>query len=295
MGFSKHFRSLKLGSLLAGMMAALPCVGWGEEKLSVWVTIEPQAYFVEAVGGDCVQVRTLVRPGHCVELYAPSPRDMAALSQAVAYFRMGVPVEAVITKRLEAREKKLRFYGPVFEMPEHRHDHGYCEFCGTERADPHVWLDPIKMIEYVAIIEAGLCELLPEQASQFEANAAHLKLELEQLHTSLEARFAQYSGRAFYINHPSLLHFAKRYALEQRAIEHAGSAPAAKRMATLIKEARELGVRAILTQPEFGRSSAAVLADALEVPVLEVNILGRDYFSNMRDLANELKRSFAND
>jgi zinc transport system substrate-binding protein len=290
----KHFLNIKFTTLLAGLLA-MACVGWCAKALPVWVTIEPQAYFVSEVGGDAVQVRTLVRPGHCVELYAPSPRDMMALSRAAAYFRIGVPVEGVITSRLEAREKRLRFFGPVYEVQGHVHDHAHCEVCGSEGADPHTWLDPLQMIEYIDTIEAGLIELLPERAVHFRANAEHLKAELEDLHTSLDARFAQHSGRAFYINHPSLLHFAKRYGLEQRAIEHAGSAPAAKRMASLIKEARDSGVGAVLTQPEFGRSSAAVMADVLEVPMLEVNILGWDYFSNMRGLASALERSFAND
>ena len=273
----------------------LPSLFTSGASVSVWVTIEPQAHFVQAVGGDAVEVRTLVRPGHCVELYAPSPRDMAALSRAAAYFRIGVPVEAVITSRLEAREKELRFLGPVYAGSLHAHDAAHCEICGSEGADPHVWLDPVQMVEYVDTIEAGLIELLPEQAVYFKANAEHLKLELEQLHASLAARFANHTGRVFYINHPSLLHFARRYGLEQRAIEHAGSAPAAKRMVALIKEARASGVGAVLTQPEFGRNSAAVIADALEVPLLEVNILGRDYFNNMRGLASALERSFSND
>ena len=294
MALIQYFRDSRYASLLAGLLFA-PCLFLSGTGLPVWVTIEPQAYFVEAVGGDAVQVRTLVRPGHCVELYAPSPRDIAALSQAAAYFRIGVPVEAVITSRLEAREKKLRFLGPAFEGHSDGHDHAHCEICGVGGADPHIWLDPLQMIDYVDTIEEGLGELLPERAAYFKANAEHLKVELEGLHASLEARFRNYSGRVFYINHPSLLHFATRYGLEQRAIEHAGSAPAAKRMALLIKEARKLGVGAVLTQREFGRSSAAVMAGALEVPMLEVNILGRDYFSNMRGLANALERSFTND
>lgn len=290
----KHFLNFKFTALVAGLLA-IACVGWGEKALPVWVTIEPQANFVSAVGGDAVQVRTLVRPGHCVELYAPSPRDMMALSQAAAYFRIGVPVEGVITSRLEAREKRLRFFGPVFEGKGHAHDHAHCQICGIEGADPHTWLDPLQMIAYIDTVEAGLGELLPERAADFKVNAEHLKVELEGLHASLVARFAEHAGRAFYINHPSLLHFAKRYGLEQRAIEHAGSAPTAKRMATLIKEARKSKIGAVLTLPEFGRSSATVIADALKVPMLEVNILGRDYFDNMRGLAIALERSFAND
>jgi zinc transport system substrate-binding protein len=294
MAFFQSLQNLKSAAVLA-VLLLLPGMVICGASLGVWVTIEPQAYFVESVGGEAVEVRVLVRPGHCVELYSPSPRDMAALSQAAAYFRIGVPVEAVITARLEAREKKLRFYGRVFEGQEHTHGHAHCEICGDADSDPHIWLDPLQMIDYVDVIEAGLSELLPERAADFKANAGRLRLKLEQLHASLKARFDKHSGRTFYINHPSLLHFAERYGLEQRAIEHAGSAPAAKRMATLIKEARATKAGAVLTQPEFGRSSAAVMADALGVPMREVNILGRDYFSNMRSLADALEGSFEND
>ena len=290
----KFHRTVKYASLLAGLLA-WPGLVWGAAALPVWVTIEPQAYFLNAVGGDAVQVRVLVRPGHCVELYAPSPRDMAELSRAKAYFRMAVPVESVITKRLEAREAKLRFFGPEFLWDTHRHDHAHCEICGSATKDPHTWLDPLQMIDYVDVIKSGLSDLLPGRAAYFEANATRLKTQLADLHTSLETRFLHYSGRAFYINHPSLRHFAERYGLEQRSIEHAGSAPAAKRIASLIKEARAARVGAVLAQPEFGRSSAAVMAKALGVPVLEVNILGRDYFENMRGLAEAVERSFAND
>lgn len=272
--------------------------GTEEVVLPVWATIEPQAYFVEAVGGDSVSVSVLVRPGQCVELYAPSPRDLVALSRASAYFRIGVPLESAITSQIEARSKGLKFFGPEYigAADAHSHSGAHCELCGSETADPHTWLDPVQMIDYIDTIRDGLSEVLPAQADLFVANAEQLKDELRALHNDFEERFSNYTGRVFYINHPSLTHFAKRYGLEQRSIELAGSTPSAKRTAVLIKEARETGgIGAILTQPEFGRSSASVMANALEVPVLEVDILRRDYLNSMQDLALAVERSFAND
>jgi zinc transport system substrate-binding protein len=151
------------------------------------------------------------------------------------------------------------------------------------------------MIDYIETVRLGLSEVLPERAAYFEANAMRLERELQSMHAALAERFSNHAGRSFYINHPSLGHFAARYGLEQRSIEFAGSAPAAKRTAMLIKEARDAGVGAILTQPEFGRSSAAVLASALGVPMLEVNVLGRDYIDNMQALAAAVERSFGNE
>ena len=58
------------------------------ERLKVFVSILPQAYIVERIGGERVQVEVLVRPGQSAETYQPTPRQMAALGQARLYLRI---------------------------------------------------------------------------------------------------------------------------------------------------------------------------------------------------------------
>ena len=64
------------------------------EKLTVAVTIIPQASFVEAVAGDLVDVVTLVPPGASPANYQPSPQQMTEFGNASIYFTIGVPTEA---------------------------------------------------------------------------------------------------------------------------------------------------------------------------------------------------------
>ena len=71
----QHLRNSK-SSLLLGGLLLLPSLFTSGASVSVWVTIEPQAHFVQAVGGDAVKCARWY-DGHCVELYAPSPRDGA--------------------------------------------------------------------------------------------------------------------------------------------------------------------------------------------------------------------------
>ncbi len=151
------------------------------------------------------------------------------------------------------------------------------------------------MIEFVEQIATHLTELIPEHANVFQANAAELIAELRGLDEDLQEQFAPYANRSFYINHPSLGHFAARYGLHQLSIEHAGSAPSARRIAELVGEAKAEKVGAILTQPEFGQSSASVLADAMGVEVVEINIMAEDYFTNMHYIADSLERSFTHE
>ncbi len=64
-------------------------------------------------------------------------------------------------------------------------------------------------------------------------------------------------------------------------------------MADRIGQARAARVGAIFTQPEFGRSTATILADALEVEVIELNLLPTDYIAGMTAIADQLEGSFA--
>ena len=252
----------------------------------VWVTIQPQKFFLDRVADGAVSVEVLVRPGQSPETYAPSASQMARLARADLYFGIGLPVEA---KLLGQMAESMPGVTVVALREAHAHEHAH------EEEDPHVWLDPVQMIEFVEQIETHLAELMPERADVFRGNAAQLIAELKGLDEALHEQFAPYANHAFYINHPSLGHFAARYGLHQLSIEHAGSAPSARRIAELVGEAKMAKVGAVLTQPEFGQSSAGVLADALGLEVVEINILAEDYFTNMHQIADSLERSFSHE
>ena len=64
-----------------------------KSPLQITVSILPQEYFVKRIGGDIVEITTLVQPGHSPATYAPSPQQMAAIANSKIYFRIGVPFE----------------------------------------------------------------------------------------------------------------------------------------------------------------------------------------------------------
>ncbi len=260
--------------------------------LEVWVSILPQKYFVEQVGGEAVSVEVLVREGQSPELYAPSAAQFARLARADAYVGIGVPVENKVLPRIEASMPGVRIL-QTGELTEHTHAHDSDGACGHGDEDPHVWMDPQEVISMVAQIRDLLIGLDPAGEALFRERAEALIGELQVLDDEIGERLSPYAGRAFYINHPSLGHFAERYGLRQLSIEHAGSAPSARRLAELVKEAQAAQVGVVFTQPEFGRTSAAVLARALNVEVVEINPLAEDYPENMRRIAESLERSFA--
>ncbi|KRP37694.1 MAG: hypothetical protein ABS34_01475 [Opitutaceae bacterium BACL24 MAG-120322-bin51] len=290
-------KSFSLG--LVAVVAALLCVACGQEKrsegggLTVWSTVQPQRYFVERIGGDLVSAEVLVRPGQSPEMYAPGAAQIAQLARADVYFGIGMPIEGPLFKRMQSSMAGVRIEqtgGQIAEQCEyaghdHSHDHG--------ENDPHIWLDPVQMVEVVEQMRDALIELEPESADVFRSNAEALIAELVALDVAIRAQLSPYAGRAFFINHPALGHFAERYGLVQLSIEQSGTAPSAGRVADLIVQARAAEVGAIFTQPEFGRTTATILADALGVPVVEVNLLPTDYIAGLAEIANALEGGFA--
>ncbi|WP_162027373.1 MULTISPECIES: metal ABC transporter solute-binding protein, Zn/Mn family [unclassified Lentimonas] len=286
------------------VLVALFCAACAKEEavevsgLSVWCTVQPQAYFVERIGGGLVSAEVLVHPGQSPEMYTPSAAQVAQLARADVYFGIGMPIEAPLFERMESSMSGVRVVqtGGEIAAPcsHHGHDHGHHGHDHGDH-DPHIWLDPVQMVDVVEHMRDTLIEMQPESAEVFRSNAEVLIAELVALDVALREQLAPYAGRAFFINHPALGHFSERYGLVQMSIEQSGTAPSAARVADLIAQAREAQVGAIYTQPEFGRTTATILADALGVPVVEVVLLPTDYIVGLTEIGNALEGGFSNE
>ena len=77
------------------------------KPVPVFVSILPQKYFVQQIGGDKVDVSVMVKPGADPHTYEPKPSQMAKLSKARLYFSIGVPFENFWLKKFEATNKNL--------------------------------------------------------------------------------------------------------------------------------------------------------------------------------------------
>ena len=147
---------------------------------SVFVSIVPQKYFVERVGGDRVSVEVLVGPGQSPATYSPPPKQLARLADADVYFRIGVPFERQLADKIEATFQGLRIVDTHEgiqrrSLPHHEHaehaagDHGAADAHqhahDEAEPDPHIWLDP----QLVKTQARAICDVLKEIEDLFES------------------------------------------------------------------------------------------------------------------------------
>ena len=83
-------RIFRIG-LAVGLWISLPLAA--ADSLKVVVSIPPQQWLVEQIGGDGLEVEVLVSPGESPTTYQPTDVQVTHLLQARIYFSIGVPFE----------------------------------------------------------------------------------------------------------------------------------------------------------------------------------------------------------
>ena len=201
---------LMLGILLIGCGQA-----FAAEKPQVFVSIIPQKYFVQKIAGDLVDVSVMVLPGAEPATYEPSPRQMADLEKAKAYFSIGVPFEATWLKRITAANPKMvliRTDADITKRPmvAHRHHDEDAHQAGHEAAahgilDPHIWLAPELVRIQVKNICNGLIKIDPANKVAYETNLKTLLKEIDAVDTKIKDVLAPLpdNKRAFMVFHPA--------------------------------------------------------------------------------------------
>jgi zinc transport system substrate-binding protein len=268
-----------------------------DAPVNVFVSILPQAYFLERVGGHRVEVSVMVGPGQSPHTYEPTPKQIAALGKARLYFRTGVEFENAWMDRITQINPRLKVIDTrrgieLLPMAAHRdHDDSGHNHHGNEIKDPHIWLSlRLAKIQAETICDALAAEV-PLQEPYFRKNLETFRHDLDSLDREINETLQAARIHKFMVYHPAWGYFARDYGLEQLPIEIEGKEPNAKDLARIIKEANEEGTKVLFVQKQFSRKSADAVAQAIGGTVIQIDGLPGDYLNDMRVIAETLKKA----
>ena len=278
---------LCVGILMGALLQAAP---------TVTVSIMPQKYFVEQIAKDRVNVNVMVAPGSSSHTYEPKPAQMKELANSDAYFSIDDGFEKAWIPKFKSTNPKLLIVDTVkgiekIEMAEHHHDdekshNGHDHHAHEkETLDPHVWLDPLLVKVQAKNMLDALTTLYPENASVFKENFDAFMVSLDALDQSLNRTLSSVQNRKFIIFHPSFGYFAKRYNLEQIAIEVSGKEPKPSELAKIIKEAKEENAKVVFVSPQFSKKSADTIAKQINGTTLAIDPLAYAWQDNLLAVA----------
>ncbi len=209
-----------------------------EGKPVVLVTILPQKTFIEKIGGDDFRVSVLVPHGANPTTYSLLPLQMAEISEAVVWFRMGhVGFELSWNERIKGTNPTMKSIDlseglPLISGSTHE---GSGERSGV---DPHTWMSPLNVRMMAVKIKEELTRLRPENAERYTERCNHFISEIDSTDAAIREILASSEGKTVITYHPSLTYFARDYGLQQLSVERGGKEPTPAHMADLATTAR---------------------------------------------------------
>jgi zinc/manganese transport system substrate-binding protein/manganese/iron transport system substrate-binding protein len=177
----------------------------GGGRLRVVATTTQVADLAANVGGDRVQVTSLLKPGIDPHDYEPSPADIDAIAHADLVLENGVGLEAWLGDTIDSSG----FDGPVADTSQ-----GLRLRMVGGAADPHIWQNPRNAERMAANIDRGLAAADPSAAATFQANLAAYTRQLQALDSEVQRQIDSLANKRLVTNHDAFGYYIDRYGLQ---------------------------------------------------------------------------------
>jgi zinc/manganese transport system substrate-binding protein len=178
-----------------------------QDRLNVVASFSILGDFVKNVGGDRVNVTTLVGPDGDVHVYTPAPADAKKVADAKLLVINGLGLEGWLPRLLQASGSKA----PITIATK-----GIAPLKVGSDADPHAWQSVVNARIYVTNIGDALVAADPTDAEVFRANARSYLARLDALDREVREAAAQIppARRKVISTHDAFGYFAAAYGIE---------------------------------------------------------------------------------
>ena len=214
MGIRRHI--ITLTAALAVLSASAPALA--QEKLKVLGTFSILGDFVKNVGGDRVEVTTLVGPNSDAHVYSPAPADAKRVAAARVIITNGLGFEGWMARLVRASGSKA---SPAVATkgikPRKQAAHGHSHGQGPDHdTDPHAWQSVANAKIYVANIRDALIAADPGGKATYEANATAYLGKLDTLDKEVRDAVATIpqERRRIITSHDAFGYFQAAYGIE---------------------------------------------------------------------------------
>ena len=159
--------AIAIAASFALLLSAAPALA--QEKLKVLATFSILGDLVRNVGGDRVEVTTLVGPNSDAHVYSPAPADAKKVAAARVVVTNGLGFEGWMARLVKASGTKAspvvasKGVKPRRQADSHGHGHG--------NVDAHAWQSVANVKIYVANIRDALIAADPAGKATYDANA----------------------------------------------------------------------------------------------------------------------------
>lgn len=250
-------------------------------KLKVAATVGMIGDLAARIGGERIDITTLMGAGTDPHLYKANEHDIRQLDQSDVIFYNGLNLEGKMQDLfIKMANRKKRVYA-VSEYIDEKLLREPPEFNGHH--DPHIWFDVSLWMKAAERIRDGLSDAAPQHAESFKANAAALLKELNELHDWTGKELAQIpkERRVLITAHDAFGYFGRAYDIEVHGIqgistEDQASVAAVNQLVDLIVKR---GVKAVFVESSVPKKNIEALVEGCKSRGHTI-IIGGELFSD---------------
>jgi ABC-type Zn uptake system ZnuABC Zn-binding protein ZnuA len=236
-------------------------------KLKVVATYSILGDLLQNVGGDRIELHTLVGPGLDTHTFEPGPADSIALTEASLIFENGLEFEPWLDDLYIASGSDAGRVVVSDGLEPLRSEEG-------NEADPHIWHSAANAVHMVKAIRDALAKADALNAAHYQTNAEAYIAQLQGLDDWVfdQVKTLPKSRRKLVTTHDTFGYFADRYSFEViGAVLPAsteGASPSAQEVAALVESVRAAGVPAVFAENVSSNTLLRQVADEAGVSVV---------------------------
>ena len=214
-----------------------------QEKIQIVASFSILGDFAKNIGGERVDVTTLVGPNSDVHVYTPAPADAKKIADAKLVIINGLGLEGWLPRLVYSSGSKAAIVVATTNITPRK--------LGSH-VDPHAWQNVANAKTYVANISKALSDAAPADAEFFRSNADAYQAKLDALDDEIRSWIASIppERRKVISTHDAFGYFASAYGLEFLAPLGVSteSEPSARDIASIITQIKAQKIRAVFLE-----------------------------------------------
>lgn len=269
-------------------------------KVKVSVTFNAMKEFVEAVGGDKVEISTIIPDGTEPHDFEPKAQDLVGLSTAQVFVYNGFGMETWVDNAVSAANNQKLITVDASSGATPITNTNKDEIKEHGQYDPHIWLSLKGAETEVKNIKMALVKADSANSHYYETNCNHYISQLESLYNQYKEKFKTVQKKSIVTGHAAFAYLCRDFGLQQNSVEDvfAEGEPSAQQLAQLIKYCNKNNVTTIfaeeMTSPEVSKTLASEVGAKVEtIYTMESTEDHKTYLERVTDNLSKIYDSLA--
>jgi zinc/manganese transport system substrate-binding protein len=219
---------------------------FAQDKIKVVATFSILGDLVSNIGGDHVEVATLVGPNGDPHVFEPSPSDASLITDAKIIVVNGLGLEGWLNRLITVSKRQAVVVVATQNIKPRPNE------VEREQNDPHAWQSVANVEVYIANIRDGLIAADPGNRADYEANYAAYDAKLIELDQEIKATVATIpqDRRSVLTVHHGFGYFADAYGVAFAGLQGVSTdaEPSARDVASIVSQIKANKITAVFVE-----------------------------------------------